>query len=294
MIINQLQKDKNGNYSGILAIDKPKWMTSHDVVDVVRKKLKMRKVGHSGTLDPFATGLLLILVGKSTKLSSEFLNSQKEYRAQILFGITTDSFDVEGNILEVENLKDLDIDIKTIKNKLKKIQSGYMQKVPVFSSVKVDGVKLRVLARKAEDIKIEGENVKFVFENKETKIIKLPSKKVTFTKFDLKNLRKISYNDLDFHFKEKIKKGFLDFYKKFVNYQFVTCDLVARVSKGTYIRQLAFDIGEILDIPAMLIDLRRTAIADFDLDHAMSLDDFFSKITIDDRLVEKEIPDKSL
>ncbi|KPK38276.1 MAG: hypothetical protein AMJ78_10280, partial [Omnitrophica WOR_2 bacterium SM23_29] len=84
---------------GILVVDKPKGMTSHDVVDFIRKKFGIKKVGHAGTLDPAVTGVLIILIGKATKLSAQFVNDDKEYEATLALGIKTDSGDAEGKIL---------------------------------------------------------------------------------------------------------------------------------------------------------------------------------------------------
>ena len=84
---------------GLLVIDKPGGITSHDVVDIVRKKLKIKRVGHSGTLDPVATGVLVLLVGKATKLFSQFVHFDKEYEATLMLGTVTSTGDSQGKIL---------------------------------------------------------------------------------------------------------------------------------------------------------------------------------------------------
>ena len=85
---------------GILLINKKKGITSHDVISIVRKKLNIKKVGHCGTLDPMATGLLIILIGKATKLSDYIMKNRKTYLAKVKLGLLTDSYDITGNILE--------------------------------------------------------------------------------------------------------------------------------------------------------------------------------------------------
>lgn len=98
--VNQITKDEFGRVSGVFAYNKPAGVSSHDIVYKFRRHFETKKVGHAGTLDPFADGLLIVLVGKATKLSDTFLNTDKEYRARILFGIETNSGDPEGDIVE--------------------------------------------------------------------------------------------------------------------------------------------------------------------------------------------------
>lgn len=135
---------------GILLIDKPTGCTSHDVVDQVRKKLKMKRVGHAGTLDPLATGLLIILIGKATKVSQYLISLDKEYQATMLLGQTTDSQDADGQIMtsqEVPNFTQ-----EQIENVLNSFLGDQYQLPPMFSAKKVDGVPLYKLARKGQEI----------------------------------------------------------------------------------------------------------------------------------------------
>ncbi len=130
---------------GIMLIDKPTGMTSHDVVDFLRQQLKIRRVGHTGILDPNATGLMLMLIGKGTKFSSFLTNLPKQYVAKIIFGATTDTFDAEGKILsraEPGNLKKADFE-----KKLQDFVGEIEQIVPPFSAAKKNGVPLYKLAR---------------------------------------------------------------------------------------------------------------------------------------------------
>jgi tRNA pseudouridine55 synthase len=96
--INQIHRDDLGKVSGIFLIDKPVGITSHDVVDSVRRIFHTKAVGHAGTLDPFASGLLILLVGKHTKKSDEYMGFDKTYEAEIAIGISTDTHDPEGKI----------------------------------------------------------------------------------------------------------------------------------------------------------------------------------------------------
>ena len=125
--------------NGILIIDKPKGITSRDVVNKVIKKFNTKKVGHTGTLDPIATGVLVICVGSATKLVSELTSNDKEYIASVTLGIETDSIDTEGKVL-----KDID-SIKTkeeIVDALNSFKGSYDQEVPIYSAVRINGKKL--------------------------------------------------------------------------------------------------------------------------------------------------------
>jgi tRNA pseudouridine55 synthase len=143
------------SFEGIYLIDKPKGLTSHDVVNVVRKTLKVKRVGHTGTLDPLATGLLIILVGRQyTKKQSHFLKKDKQYKVTIKLGIETDTYDSDGQIIKevsVDTLKK--ITESKIKKNLLSFQGEITQKVPPYSAVKIKGKKLYQLARKNKVIK---------------------------------------------------------------------------------------------------------------------------------------------
>ena len=135
----------------ILVVNKPKGLTSHDVVEIVRQKLGIKKVGHAGTLDPQASGVLIILVGKKTKEQAKYMRMEKEYLAQVEFGRATETGDEEGRIIEqisprfFKNFMRSQVEIKS-SSFLGKIR----QKVPLYSAVKVKGKKLYQLARKGK------------------------------------------------------------------------------------------------------------------------------------------------
>ena len=141
---------------GLLVIDKPVGMTSHDVVSRVRRILKTKRVGHTGTLDPFATGLLVVIVGKATRLARFLDRDVKEYEAEIQFGSTTDTGDLtgtrnaEGGMRNEEVAAKLDsVDWDVV---LGKFRGEVMQTPPMYSAKKVDGKKLYELARKGQEI----------------------------------------------------------------------------------------------------------------------------------------------
>ena len=124
---------------GIILINKEKKYTSHDVVAKVKKILKV-KVGHTGTLDPNATGILPLLLGNATKISKYLINHNKEYIAEVTLGIKTDTLDITGNILEKYDVKSIDKEkLETI---LKSFIGKYDMEVPIYSAVKVNGKKL--------------------------------------------------------------------------------------------------------------------------------------------------------
>ncbi|MFN3781076.1 MAG: tRNA pseudouridine(55) synthase, partial [Candidatus Kapaibacteriota bacterium] len=133
-------------FGGALLIDKPKDWTSFDVVNKLKRALKIQKVGHTGTLDPFATGLLIILFNKYTKKQQEFTNLDKTYIAQIKLGATTKTYDItsaEENTVGIDGISQ-EIIIPTIKS----FEGIYEQVPPIFSAKKISGQRAYILARK--------------------------------------------------------------------------------------------------------------------------------------------------
>lgn len=138
---------------GIIVINKPKGCTSHDVVHKI-KKIFEKKVGHTGTLDPNATGVLPILIGKGTELSQFLINHDKKYIATIQLGVKTDTGDVEGNVIEEKNV-DLDnYDKNQVNEILKKMLGKQKQIPPIYSAIKVNGKKLYEYARSGKTVDI--------------------------------------------------------------------------------------------------------------------------------------------
>jgi len=136
--------------NGVLLVDKPVGITSHDVVEFVRKVFNV-KAGHAGTLDPFATGLLVILIGEATKLSSFFTSQEKTYIATMQFGIRTDTLDITGKIKE-KNM--IIVEQKEIEECFKILKGEIELNVPIFSAKKLNGRKLYEYARKGINIEI--------------------------------------------------------------------------------------------------------------------------------------------
>ena len=143
-------------FERIILIDKPENMSSFGVVARVRRKLrdeqgKKVKVGHTGTLDPFATGLMIILAGKATKKSDEFLKKDKEYEATVYLGKTSTTGDIEGEITDVsDKVPTLD----EVKEACKKFVGEINQTVPIFSAVKINGERAYKLARKGKEVEM--------------------------------------------------------------------------------------------------------------------------------------------
>ncbi len=138
---------------GVLNINKPSGMTSHDVVQKVRRLLKEKRVGHTGTLDPLATGVLVLCVGKATRIAQYLEAGEKEYQAVMRLGVTTDTLDAEGKVLETRTY--VPPDKSQVQNALKEFAGEIMQRPPAYSAVKVGGVPSYKLARlgKAEPLK---------------------------------------------------------------------------------------------------------------------------------------------
>jgi tRNA pseudouridine55 synthase len=218
---------------GALVIDKPSSMTSHDVVARARHILHERRIGHTGTLDPFATGVLVILLGKATRLSQFLTGVDKEYEAIIRLGYSTDTGDRTGNPIEgpseVRNWTEEEIEAA-----LQSLRGDIDQVPPMYSAKKVEGKKLYELARRGETVERKPVHVciyEFAAIRPEGRLIK---------------------DNLD---------GTFDFHAR------VSC------SSGTYVRTLAEDFGKRLYVGAHLAELRRTRVGDFGIDQAITLDE---------------------
>ena len=138
--------------NGILNIDKPQGLTSHDVVDIVRKIFPGIKVGHTGTLDPIATGVLPICIGKATKLSDELLSENKVYKVKMLLGVETDTYDITGKIVFANTLNEDEI---YIKERIKRFIGKSSQIPPIYSAIKIKGKKAYEYARNGENVSLK-------------------------------------------------------------------------------------------------------------------------------------------
>ena len=142
------------NLDGVLLVDKAPGMTSHDVVAIVRRRLGIKKVGHCGTLDPLATGLLLIVIGRGTKIQDLLMAEDKEYAGTMLLGIQTDSQDADGQITE-ERPVPTDLSRDAIDAAFAKFHGDFYQMPPMVSAIKKDGVPLYKLARQGKVVERE-------------------------------------------------------------------------------------------------------------------------------------------
>jgi len=138
---------------GVLLVDKPKGLTSHDVVYRLRRKLQMKKIGHAGTLDPMATGVLVMLIGKATRISQYLMSVDKIYEGEATLGVVTDSQDAEGEVMETRPVPELTE--AQVREVMKTFLGDQYQTPPMHSAIKIGGVPLYKLARKGEEVERE-------------------------------------------------------------------------------------------------------------------------------------------
>jgi tRNA pseudouridine55 synthase len=221
---------------GIVIIDKPEGWTSHDVVARARRVLREKRVGHTGTLDPFATGVLVLLVGRATRLAQFLSGAEKEYEATIRFGYATDTGDLTGARREGGGAVDCaTFDRARVEAALAPLRGHIEQVPPMYSAKKIQGRKLYELARRGEEVERAAVRVRVD----------------AFEVLDGPGGEFLRAND----------DG--------------TCDLRVRVicSAGTYVRALAESVGGQLGAGAHLAALRRTRAGAFGLERALALED---------------------
>ena len=217
---------------GVLIIDKPEKLTSHDVVARLRRILKTKRIGHTGTLDPFATGVLVMLIGKATRLAQYLDKDAKEYEAVVRFGFETDTGDRTGE-LRTTNYELRDFSADELETVLSGFRGEIEQMPPMYSAKKIDGVKLYELARKGIEV--------------ERKSVKITNYELQITNCDLPKTDDSGLRTQDYGLR-------------------VAC------SAGTYIRTLAEDIGVKLETGAHLAELCRTKAGKFDLPKAVTIE----------------------
>jgi len=206
--------------NGVVVIDKPPGFTSHDVVNRVRRILGQRAVGHLGTLDPSATGVLPIVLGNLTRLAQFYTHSEKTYNGVIRFGFATDTYDADGE--PTTRSQDVHLNCDEVRALGAQFQGIIEQTPPPFSAKKIAGVPAYKLARKHKEVVLKPVKV----EIKEFEILETTANEATFR---------------------------------------------ARVASGTYIRSVAHEMGQKLGCGAHLASLRRTAVAEFAIDDAHTL-----------------------
>lgn len=215
-----MDKIKNKN---IILINKPLNWTSNDVVQKVKSIIKPKKIGHGGTLDPLASGLLVLGVNEATKELQNYLDGTKTYIAEIIFGFSTDTYDMEG---QKTSFSDFIPSLNQIIEVLEKLKSNYDQIPPIYSAIKINGKKAYELARSNKNVELKSKNVKI-------------------------------YNYKIITFSENILKIELE------------------VSKGFYIRSLAFDLGKLTNSASTLYSLVRTKIGNLFLENAIEIKDIY-------------------
>ena len=205
--------------NGILIVNKRKNMTSRDVVDIACKKLNTRKIGHTGTLDPLAEGVLVLAVNKALKLVDDITALNKEYIAEVTLGIKTDTLDITGNVLEErkEHIKKEDLI-----NVLNSFVGPYHMRVPIYSAVKVNGKKLYEYAREGKEVE-------------------LPTKDVQINSIEL-----ISFENNKFSFKCNVSKG--TYIRSLINDICTKLNIIGTMSNLKRTKQGKFDIKDSIDI----------------------------------------------
>jgi len=207
--------------NGVVIIDKPPGLTSHDVVNRVRRILGQRSVGHLGTLDPAATGVLPIVLGNLTRLAQFYAHSEKTYEGAIRFGFATDTYDADGE--PSTPVQDVQVTLKELRALASQFQGVIQQMPPPFSAKKIAGVPAYKLARKKQEVELKPVQV----EIKEFVILESAADAAIFR---------------------------------------------ARVASGTYIRSVTHDMGTKLGCGAHLARLRRTAVAEFGIEDAHTME----------------------
>ena len=213
---------------GFIFVDKEKEITSFQVCNKIKWKLKLDKTGHNGTLDPNATGMMIVATNKATKLMKYINEHNKEYVATIAFGKISDTLDFDSNVLDGKLNK---FNIEELKSAIASLKEERYQIPPMTSAIKINGKKLYEYQRDGIEIELEKREIK------------------------INDIELIEFND--------------DLYE---------CIIRLNVSKGFYVRSFARDLGKLLNSDAIIKELRRTKIEEYDVSNAKKLED----ITLDD------------
>lgn len=223
--------------SGLLIVDKPQGITSHDVVSRTRRLAHTRRVGHAGTLDPMATGVLVLGINKATRLLTWITDHSKRYEAQVRFGVETTTEDAEGEVTSTKGCEGLDNEeIEAVLSRFR----GTISQVPsAVSAIKVNGKRAYARVRAGEDVKLEPREV-------EISLLEAQGQPRS-------------------HRVEYALEG------KSTQVNCVDLNVVVECSAGTYIRALARDLGNALGCGAHLTSLRRTRVGEFSIDSAHTL-----------------------
>lgn len=232
--------------NGILVIDKPKGYTSRDVVNIISKKLGIKKIGHTGTLDPIATGVLVLCIGKCSKLAELLVSTKKEYVAKVRLGIETDTLDITGKVVKRQD--NINVSKQDILKVLDKFRGNIMQEVPKYSAVSVNGMRLYEYARNNLEVK-------------------LPKREVTI--YDIELLGDVC--NKEFSFSCTVSKGtYIRSLVRDIGYGLDTCATMVelrRVKQGSFSIDEAYTLDdiekdnykllspvEVLDIPKVIVN----------------------------------------
>jgi tRNA pseudouridine55 synthase len=230
--------------NGVLIIDKPTGLTSHDVVNRVRRILQERSVGHLGTLDPLARGVLPLVMGNLTRLAQFYTASEKTYEGTIRFGFATDTYDAEGE--PTSPAQAVSISLDQVRQLASRFQGTIEQTPPPFSAKKIQGVPAYKLARKHAEVALKPVQV----EIKEFEMLRVDDRRVNDRGVD----------DRSSDDSRALSPGCIAAFR-------------ARVASGTYIRSVAHDMGQLIGCGAHLESLRRTAVGEFTLADAHTLEE---------------------
>ena len=234
---------------GLLVVDKPQGLTSHDVVGATRRLVATRKVGHAGTLDPMATGLLLLGIGRATRFLTYLVGADKTYEATVRLGAETTTEDADGQIVAARGCRIEDVPEGRLREALTAL-TGPIQQVPsAVSAIKVDGVRAYQRVRDGQDVELQARPVTI----HELRLTAGPRKTVV----------------------EAALSDGPDAAEA------VDIDILVSCSSGTYVRALARDLGRALGCGAHLTALRRTAVGPFDIDEAHTLADLSAQVETD-------------
>ena len=246
---------------GILLVDKPQGLTSHDVVGATRRLAATRKVGHAGTLDPMATGLLLLGVGRATRFLTYLVGADKTYAATIRLGLETTTEDAEGEVTAVHGCRIDDLSGDRLQKALAGL-TGQIQQVPsAVSAIKVDGVRAYKRVRDGQDVELE-------------------ARPVTIHELRLTGEPRQAVVDLAGAVAGGVATG-AETDGAGDEVQVVDLDVVVSCSSGTYVRALARDLGQALGCGAHLTALRRTRVGPFDVGQASTLIELSEQVEAD-------------
>jgi tRNA pseudouridine55 synthase len=232
--------------NSVLLIDKPPALTSHDVVNRVRRILQQRSVGHLGTLDPLATGVLPLVIGNLTRLAQFYTDSEKTYEGVIRFGFATDTYDADGEVIGAAQT--VKVSLEDVRELAARFRGVIQQMPPPFSAKKTRGVPAYKLARKHKEVP-------------------LTPVQVEIKEFEILGLSDVAEEDV------ADKKSLPADPSEKVTQQGTRARFRARVASGTYMRSVAHDMGKLLGCGAHLESLRRISVAEFELSDAHSLEE---------------------